>query len=175
MTRGGLARVEVFCGPPSVRNCCIALKFPCSAARSTCATVDLIIGDWRFAVGDSRLAIRIGDSRLVNCLRSPVYRLPWGSSSMWRRPKDDNHRGPEPEDRRQSSGPRSKTREARLLPQEGKPHHSRGTIALFCEDQLGGARLRIVRLPVVGIVAVNHDDDVGVLLERARLTKVREL
>src|SRR5688572_8051656 len=71
--------------------------------------------------------------------------------------------------------PSRQIRETRLLAEEGEAHHSGRAVALLGENQLRGAGVGAVRVLVIGIVAINQDDDVGVLLERARFTQVREL
>ena len=65
--------------------------------------------------------------------------------------------------------------EPRLLPEECEPHDARRPVALLRNDQLGGPRIRMIRIAVVGVLAINHDHDVGVLFERAGFAKVREL
>jgi hypothetical protein len=63
--------------------------------------------------------------------------------------------------------------EPRVLANEREPDGARRTVALLADDQLGDAGVLFVGL--VDVLAVNEEDDVRVLLERARLAQVREL
>src|SRR5690606_7293258 len=62
--------------------------------------------------------------------------------------------------------------EAREGALEGNRHRARGAVAVLGDDEVGFARPR--RLLLVGRLAVQQDHHVGVLLERARFTQVRE-
>ena len=48
-------------------------------------------------------------------------------------------------------------------------------VTLLGDDQLRRARIRMVGIPVVGIFPVDQQDNIRILLERARLAQVREL
>src|SRR5690348_17043807 len=56
-------------------------------------------------------------------------------------------------------------RELRVMPEERQPHRAGRTVTLLADDDLGRALVRRIR--VVVLVAVNEDDHVGVLLDRA--------
>src|SRR5581483_8455668 len=61
--------------------------------------------------------------------------------------------------------------EARVLAEESELHRADGPVSLLADDDLGDALLRRVR--IVDLVAVDEEDEVGVLLDRARLAQVR--
>src|SRR5262245_3975149 len=65
--------------------------------------------------------------------------------------------------------------EARLLAKEREFDDAGGAIALLRENQFGGACVRAVGISIVDVVAVNEDDDVGILLERSRLAQIGQL
>ena len=67
----------------------------------------------------------------------------------------------------------SQIRETSLLAQEGEANHTGRAVALFGEDELRRARIRAVRIPVVGIVPVDEHDDVGVLEMRAKARRLQ--
>ena len=61
--------------------------------------------------------------------------------------------------------------EARVLAEEGESHHADRAVALLADDDLGDAL--VLRLRVVDLVAIDEQDHVGVLLDRARFAQVR--
>src|SRR5262245_30699949 len=73
------------------------------------------------------------------------------------------------------SGGGSQIREPRLLAQKREPHDTGRPVSLLRENELRGARVRVIRVAVVRVFAVDQDHDVGVLLECARLAEVRKL
>src|SRR6056300_808516 len=64
-------------------------------------------------------------------------------------------------------------REARVLALECNGDSSRGSISLLCENKVCLTSLGVVALE--DSLAVKQNDDVGILLQRSGLTKVREL
>src|SRR5206468_359461 len=60
--------------------------------------------------------------------------------------------------------------ELRVVPEECQPDRPRRTVTLLADDDLGGAL--VARIGVVVLVAVDEEDHVGVLLDRARFAKV---
>ncbi len=59
------------------------------------------------------------------------------------------------------------------MSEERQPHRAEGPVAVLGHDEL---RLPLgCRVLVVDLVAVDERDDVGVLLDRAALTQVRQL
>ena len=67
-----------------------------------------------------------------------------------------------------------KTFEAGVLRQEHQLHGANWTFPLFSDDQVGLYRvlMRILRVPISSSLAMEEQDDIGVLLERARLPEV---
>ena len=67
--------------------------------------------------------------------------------------------------------------ESRVLLQEDEPHRAGGPVALLADDQFGDALGlgRHLTLDRIHLFAIDEHDDVGVLFQRARLTKVGQL
>ncbi len=61
--------------------------------------------------------------------------------------------------------------EARVLAEESEARRADRAVALLADDDLGHALF--LRVRVVDLVAVDEQDEVGILLDRARLAKVR--
>src|SRR5690349_1885468 len=61
--------------------------------------------------------------------------------------------------------------EARVLTEEGQANGTDRTVPLLADDDLRDAL--VLRLGVVDLVAIDEDDDVGVLLDGARFAQVR--
>src|SRR5215471_20744708 len=71
--------------------------------------------------------------------------------------------------------PAGEVRKARLLAKKREAHDAGRTIALLGDDQFRRSRVWVVRIPVVRIVAVDQDDEVGILLEGAGFPQIRQL
>src|SRR4051794_903906 len=61
--------------------------------------------------------------------------------------------------------------EPRVLAEERQTHGADRPVALLADDDLGGALVRAVL--VVDLVAIDEEDDVCILLDRARFAKIR--
>src|SRR6188768_1175183 len=169
MMPGAAMPASFACRSSSPRMAC---RFDCTSGRLTFATVGLII-------------LQSGGLRP----RGPPYTLSRGGPTTPLRSRgrtsprscaatDGLHPA------RPARSPPSSARvgarevlESRVLLQEYEPHGARGSVALFADDQLGhalglGWHLALDR---IHLFAIDEHDDVGVLFQRARLTKVGQL
>src|SRR5690606_21693493 len=57
-----------------------------------------------------------------------------------------------------------------VLPEKGQAHRTDRTVTLLADDDLGRALVRRIR--IVNFVAVDEQDDVGILLDGARFAQI---